>query len=83
MDLLLLHYPSCFPGLAGCDDGVTPEMNWKESWRAMSDLYAQKKVTAGMEVEVAPLLFLHTSIPPYIHTTLGGQREEGTKTEDI
>ena len=44
VDLLLLHYPSCWPGLPGCIDAVTPEMNWKESWRALVELYEQKKV---------------------------------------
>ena len=44
VDLMLLHYPSCFPGLAGCDDSVTAEMNWQASWGALVELYSLKKV---------------------------------------
>ncbi|KAG1666161.1 hypothetical protein FOA52_011573 [Chlamydomonas sp. UWO 241] len=47
VDLLLLHYPRCWAGLPGCDDAAvsrdTAGVLWKESWRALEDLYVTGK----------------------------------------
>ena len=36
--------PRCFSGLAGCSGMPMPGMTWQESWKAMEQLYLQKKV---------------------------------------
>ena len=37
LDLMLLHYASCWDGLAGCSKDVPPEGTWRDSWRALED----------------------------------------------
>jgi len=44
LDGFLLHYPHCWPELCGQDH--VAEGTWKDSWRAMEELYAQKKIRA-------------------------------------
>ncbi|GAX76173.1 hypothetical protein CEUSTIGMA_g3617.t1 [Chlamydomonas eustigma] len=48
VDLVLLHYPRCWNGLAGCpsDFGITQSDLWKESWKALEKLYTEKKTRA-------------------------------------
>lgn len=50
LDLLLLHYPTCFPS-ANCIPA--PHQTWQESWRALEHLVGQGKVRSiGEQVYV-------------------------------
>lgn len=44
VDLFLLHYPACWPGL--CGEGFTPKGTWHDSWRALEDLMDKGLVRA-------------------------------------
>ncbi len=44
VDLFLLHYPACWPGL--CGEGFTTKGTWHDSWRALEDLVDKKLVRA-------------------------------------
>lgn len=44
VDLFLLHYPACWPGL--CGEGFTPKGTWHDSWRALEDLVDKGLVRA-------------------------------------
>ncbi|EIE20064.1 Aldo/keto reductase, partial [Coccomyxa subellipsoidea C-169] len=44
VDLFLLHYPECWPGL--CGEGFTPKGTWHDSWRALEDLVDKGLVRA-------------------------------------
>lgn len=43
LDLFLLHYPMCWGTLCG---GKDPEGTWKDSWRALEELYDAGKARA-------------------------------------
>mmetsp|Transcript_20930 Transcript_20930/g.45770 ORF Transcript_20930/g.45770 Transcript_20930/m.45770 type:complete len:687 (+) Transcript_20930:117-2177(+) len=69
IDLLLLHYASCWPGLAGCS-ATSHEAGhtWKDSWSALQELYQSGRVRAiGVsnfnEGEVQELLRIATVKP--------------------
>jgi diketogulonate reductase-like aldo/keto reductase len=47
LDLLLLHYPACFPG-ANCIPLTVH--SWQKSWQALEHLVAQGKVRSVGEV---------------------------------
>lgn len=44
VDLFLLHYPSCWPGL--CGEDFVPKGTWHDSWRALESLYDKGLVRA-------------------------------------
>ncbi|KAJ7570447.1 hypothetical protein O6H91_01G120300 [Diphasiastrum complanatum] len=43
LDLFLLHYPKCFSSICASTNN---EVTWHESWKALEDLYHDKKVKA-------------------------------------
>jgi diketogulonate reductase-like aldo/keto reductase len=49
--LLLLHYPRCWDGVAGCKGGQTAARRlWRESWRALLRLRDEERVAGAIGV---------------------------------
>ena len=45
LDLVLLHYASCWKGLPGCEDYKQSEKGgWRVAWQVLEELYTQGKV---------------------------------------
>jgi diketogulonate reductase-like aldo/keto reductase len=71
LDLLLLHWPQCYPEMEwmGCDTNPSPG-TWQDSWLALEKLYAEGKVSAiGVSNfytrELEELLYL-ANTPPMV-----------------
>lgn len=72
LDLLLLHYPACFPG-ANCVPMVWH--SWQKSWGALEDLVRQGKVRSIGE-RPAPTPPPHPTPAPRGKQTKGGPRRQ-------